>query len=75
MHINPKYAEQNRAQLDTAYSAVQQQPGSHCPVLHPLDRSCKAQGSHACLIVAISTEEIAADQSPGHSVYPPARDI
>ncbi len=49
----------------SAYSSVQQQPGSHRPVLHPPDRAYTTQGSNACLILAVCAEEIAADQSPG----------
>ena len=54
---------------------VQQQPGSYCSVLHPSHRAYAAQGSHSSLIVALRAEEIAADQSPGHGLYPPAWDI
>ncbi len=76
LHINSEYAEQNRALLDrrlwqSAYSSVQQQPGSYCPVLHPPHRAYTAQGSYTSLIVAVCAEEIAADQSPGHGVHPP----
>ena len=47
--------------------------GSYCPLLHPPYRVYRGQGSHACLILAVCAEETAADQSPGHGVYPPAR--
>ena len=59
----------------SVYSSVQQQPGSYCPVRHPPHRAYTAQGSHACLIVAVCAEEIAVNQSPGHGVYPPAWNI
>ncbi len=38
-------------------------------------RAYTAQLSHASLIVALCAEEIAADQLPGHGLYPPAWDI
>jgi len=54
LHINTKYVEQNRALLDTLrIHQPQQQPGPYCPVRHPLHRGYTAQGSHACLIVAV----------------------
>ena len=56
----------------SASSSVQQQPGSHLHLLHPPDRAYKTSGSNASIIVADGAEEIAADKSPGHGVYPPA---
>ena len=56
----------------SAYLSVQQQPGSHLHLLHPPDRAYKTSGSNASIIVADGAEEIAADKSPGHGVYPPA---
>ncbi len=45
----------------SAYSSVQQQPGSHCAVFRPPGRTYTTQGSYACLITAIYAEKIAAE--------------
>ncbi len=79
LHINTKYAEQNRALLDTLRIHQSNNNRGHivdnCPVRHPPYWAYTAQGSHACLIVAVCAEEFAAEQSLGHGVYPPAWDI
>ncbi len=72
LHNNSKYAEQNRALLDTLRMHQSNNTWGHIVLPH---RAYKAQGSHASLIMAVCAEEIAADQSPGHGVYPPAWDI
>ncbi len=44
-------------------------------LLHSSDRPYSALGSDARFILAIFTQKIAADQSPGHGVYSAARNI
>ncbi len=78
LHINTKYAEQNRALLDTLCIHQSNNNRGHIVLYATLligHTQRMPQGSHACLIVAVCAEAIAADQSPGHGVYPPAWDI
>ncbi len=76
LHISSKYAEQNRAMLDTLLIHQSNNTWGHIVLYSTLliGHPYKAQGSHASLIMDVCAEEIAADQSPGHGVYPPAWD-
>ena len=68
LYITSKYDEQNRALLESAGHSAYSSP-------RPPDRAYTTRWANACLVVSICAEEIAADQSPGHGVYPPAWDI
>jgi hypothetical protein len=75
LHINSKYAEQNRTLLDTLQIHQSNNTCGHIVLFFHPHRAYKAQGSHASLIMAVCAEEIAADQSPGHGVYLPVWNI
>ncbi len=72
LHINTRYAEQNRALLDTLRIHQSNNNRGHIVLYATL---LIGQGSHVCLIVAVCAEEIAADQLPGHDFNLPAWDI
>ena len=78
LHINTKYAEQNRALLDTLRIHQSNNNRGHIVLYATLLIGHTQHKGHMRVsswgFVAVCAEEIAADQSPGHGVYPPAWD-